>query len=165
MGEQRKKMRSQASKTLSRLNIIKRRMDVEESKKLRTSLAQADDEIRMKNVFNLEMTQREREHEERQPVGNIEIGGGQNFLQSESNIVLPSKQQQQQQHSNVGLEKQKSMTKKARRKIRQFLGIPKNSLGGITSTVKKNNLTTENSSLSSDTVSSISTKDFQHVLV
>merc|ERR1712194_346600 len=117
MGEQRKKMRSQASKTLSRLNIIKRRMDVEESKKLRTSLAQADDEIRMKNVFNLEMTQRERAREERQPVGNIEIGGGQNFLQSENNIV------------------------------------------GKPSTVKKNNSTMENSSLSIDTVSSISTKD------
>merc|ERR1712194_465094 len=116
-------------------------------------------EIRMQNVFNLEMTQLERERKERQPVGNIEIGGGQNFLQSESNIVLPSKQQQQQQHSNVGLEKQKSMTKKARRKIRQFLGIPKNSLGGITSTIKKNNLTMENSSLSSDTVRSISTND------
>merc|ERR1719491_501350 len=84
----------------------------------------------------------------------------------ESNRFLPCKQeeeeeeeQQQQQHSNVGLEKQKSMTKKARRKIRQFLGIPKNSLGGKTSTVKKNNSTMENSSLSSDTVSSISTKD------
>merc|ERR1712194_700438 len=73
--------------------------------------------------------------------------------------VLPSKQQQQQQHSNDGLEKQKSMTKKARHKIRQFLTIPKNSLGGITSTVKKNNSTVENSSLSSDTVRSICTKD------
>merc|ERR1712194_429370 len=118
-------------------------------------------EIRMQNVFNLEMTQLERERKERQPVGNIEIGGGQNFLQSENNIVLPSKQQQQQQqqHSTIGLEKQKSMTKKARRKIRQFLGIPKNSLVGKPSTVKKNNSTMENSSLSNDTVSSISTKD------
>jgi len=164
--EQRKKMRSQASKILSRLNIIKRRMDVEESKKLRTSLAQADDEIRMQNIFNPAIPQRERE--ERQPVGNIENGGGQNFLQSQGEgiiapmaeiiVVVPLKQHQQQ-HSNVGLGKQKSMTKKARRKIRQFLGIPKNSLRGITSTVKKNNSTAENSSLSSDTVSNISTED------
>merc|ERR1712194_163122 len=118
---------------------------------------------------NLEMTQCKRE--EPQPVRNIENGGGQKFLQSqregmiasinESNIVGPSKKQkqQQQQHINVGLEKQKSMTKKVRRKIRQFLGIPKNSLGRITSTVKKYNSTMENSSLSSDTVSSISSKD------
>merc|ERR1712086_1232011 len=118
--EQRKKMRSQASKILSRLNIIKRRMDVEESKKLRTSLAQADDEIRMQNIFNPAIPQRERE--ERQPVGNIENGGGQNFLQSQGEgiiapmaeiiVVVPLKQHQQQQHSNVGLGKQKSMTKK-----------------------------------------------------
>merc|ERR1711935_88092 len=119
------------------MGIIKRKMDVEESKKLRTSLAKADDEIRMKNIFNLEMTQRERE--ERQPVGSIENGGGQNFLQSqregmiasmyESNRFLPciqeQEQEQEEQHSNVGSEKQKSMTKKARQKIRQFLGIPK----------------------------------------
>jgi len=77
------------------------------------------------------------------------------FFFNDSNIVLPSKQQ----HSNVGLEKQQSVTQKARRKIRQFLTIPKNSRGGITSTVKKNNSAMENSSLSSDTVSSISTKD------
>merc|ERR1712085_191522 len=74
-------------------------------------------------------------------------------------VVVPLKQHQQQQHSNVALGKQKSMTKKARRKIRQFLGIPKNSFDGITSTVKKKNSTAENSSLSSDTVSSISIKD------
>merc|ERR1712194_428930 len=104
--------------------------------------------------------------------GNIENVVGQNFLQSqregmiasmyESKRFLPWEQEQQEQepqHSNVGVEKQKSMTKKARRKIRQFLGIPKNSLGRITSTVKKNKSTAENSSLSSDTVSSISTKD------
>merc|ERR1740139_1593224 len=139
-------------------------MDVEESKKLRTSLAQADDEIRMQNIFNPAIPQRE----EQQRVGNIENGGGQNFLQSQGEgiiapmaeiiVVVPLKQHQQQ-HSNVGLGKQKSMTKKARRKIRQFLGIPKNSLRGITSTVKKNNSTVENTSLSSDTVSSIGTKD------
>merc|ERR1712194_310396 len=86
--EQRKQMRSQASKILSRLNIIKRRMDVEESKKLRTSLAQADDEIRMNIFNNLEMTQCKRE--EPQPVRNIENGGGQKFLQSQREGMIAS---------------------------------------------------------------------------
>jgi hypothetical protein len=52
-------LRSQVAKVLSRLEIIKWRMDKEESMKLRTRmLAQAEEEIRLQNQINREQEQR-----------------------------------------------------------------------------------------------------------
>lgn len=54
------KLKSQIVKVLSRLEIIKRRMDEEELMKLRTGmLAQAEEEVRTQNQFNRERKERE----------------------------------------------------------------------------------------------------------
>jgi len=58
------KLKSQIVKVLSRLEIIKRRMDEEESRKLRTGMlaqaeARAEEEVRRQNQFNRERNQQE----------------------------------------------------------------------------------------------------------
>jgi len=161
-GKEEREMKSKVSKVLSRLEIIKRRMDAEESKKLRTSLARADDEIRMQNQHNLEMQRREREeaHQHR-PVHDDKRDDVPNFLHCQNDGMIPSNYESNivitERGSSFDLQKQKSMSKKARSSIRKLLGIPKGgSIRG--STISRND--TENSSLSSSGENStISTKD------
>merc|ERR1712124_118039 len=94
-GKQEREMKSKVSKVLSRLEIIKRRMDAEESKKLRTLLARADDEIRMQNQHSLEMQRRERELQEEEaqqhrPVHDDKIDDVPNFLHCQNDGLIPS---------------------------------------------------------------------------
>lgn len=166
-GKQEREMKSKVSKVLSRLEIIKRRMDAEESKKLRTSLARADDEIRMQNQHNLEMQRRERELQaeeanyQHRPVHDDKRDDVPNFLHCQNDGMIPSNYESNivisERGSSFDLKKQKSMSKKARSSIRKLLGIPKGgSIRG--STISRND--TENSSLSSSGENStISTKD------
>jgi len=61
------KFKSQIVKVLSRLEIIKRRMDEEESRKLRTGMlaqaeARAEEEVRIQNQFNRERKEQEQLH-------------------------------------------------------------------------------------------------------
>jgi hypothetical protein len=113
-------LKSQVAKVLSRLEIIKWRMDKEESMKLRTRmLAQAEEEVRLQNQFNREQEQR--------------------------NNVTSADEDVNKHVSTEEMKVAKSAGKKSKGSLRKFLRMPKRA----ESVAAKSNNDIENSSLSS----------------
>jgi hypothetical protein len=114
-------LKSQIAKVLSRLEIIKWRMDKEESMKLRTRmLAQAEEEVRLQNQFNRE------QREQRSNVTSADEDVSKHVSTDEMKV-------------------DKSAGKKAKGRLRKFLRMPKRA----ESVAAKSNNDIENLSLSS----------------
>jgi len=165
-GTAEEKLKSQIVKVVSRLEIIKRRMDEEESKKLRTGmLAQAEEEVRMKNLFDRERREQEQRNNSLIPavIGEVyqfpaipqqidttttitsqphtkeddlmsdddDNDGSDGSIVNNNNNV-PSTEIKGNEKAPV------TVVKSARSKLRQFLRIPKNVTGLMSSSTQPN---------------------------